>query len=263
MSAGYGYILWSCVKGLLTKHSDRSTNRAADDAYLSHDLSISLPVHTWKSDGKMIASGPRLCTGAAVALRDLVSRTELNGLAGRVLKIDSQTGRYGVRLTSASGGLLIAVKRCNLEPLHLPLEEGVVSSATSVLDLPADILERHLCRHMSVRSLVRFSSTCVLLRSTCATADDDDSICEPLAHPYLAPYHERERGSGLGAYRHAVQLRESWHAGPDRRCRSTTLASFRPALTIIPTLTFLPPRPRLRPGRARTVTSRLVRAQRT
>ena len=178
-----------------------------------------------------------LGTGAAVELRDLVSRKELNGIIGRVLKRDANTGRYGVRLppnSGGGGGLLVAVKLCNLAPVPpLPSGEGVWS-ATSLLELPGDILGCHVCPNMSVRSLLRFSATCVLLRSLVTSDDDEDSICAaPLAHSYHAPYHDPESGLSRAAYRRAAKLRDSWHKGPD--CRS--------AVTVLPRLSCHPHAP--------------------
>ena len=87
------------------------------------------------SDSQTETTRGPLGVGARVTLRGLVSRPELNGAAGRVLKLDKKTGRYGVRL--ADGGLM-AVKPSNLEPMAF--EARVPDRVQYLLDISDDAL---------------------------------------------------------------------------------------------------------------------------
>lgn len=157
-------------------------------------------------------SSQRLGVGTRVTIQNLQSRAELNGIAARVLLHDAASGRYGVRVPKEHGGgrKPLAIKRANLEPL--PFERvGSADKVDHLLALPTDVLEA-LLRHLSARSLCRFSAACALCNSLYAAGSGTWTAL--LSHPLIAPYHAPHRdGTGVEAYRGAVARRNRWFDG--------------------------------------------------
>jgi hypothetical protein len=154
----------------------------------------------------------RLGTGTTVSLTGLVARLDLNGVQGRVLKLDVASGRYGIRLPAAYGGGLLAVKPNNVVAAPLGVGGAIAADGTChcLLALPGDLLECVLC-HLSARALLRASATCAVLHAIRVKSESAwTSLC---SHPLIAPYHDKREGASLEAYRKAVRLRNRWHSG--------------------------------------------------
>ena len=149
----------------------------------------------------------QLGIGTRVAIRGLVSRPDLNGAVGRVLRMDDKSGRYGVRCDWTRN--LVAVKPGNLEAL--PFESHGEGAILSLLDLPSDALAAILS-HLSPRALSRASASCAQLAAVVKTSTDG-TWPRLLAHPLLAPYHDTSSEPTPSAYREAIRLRRQWHNG--------------------------------------------------
>ena len=154
-----------------------------------------------------MAEPAQLGAGTVVTLHGLVAKPDLNGVSGRILKFDADTGRYGVRLAT---GKLVALKPTSLRPQ--PTTDTNGGGVTDLLHLPADALD-YLLSHLSVRALHRLSACCSLLNSTVKACTTIWSSM--LAHPLLAPYSPVKSGGAATIldFAAALNVRDKWHSG--------------------------------------------------